>query len=69
MPFKVIDQFPFEFYGNYFTVALANDRKLYVPMQALCDAMGLQTHGQVRRLREGLIPAGTLGPWPTLWLT
>jgi hypothetical protein len=52
MTLKVIDQFPFEFYGDHFTVALASDRRLYVPVQALCDAMGLQTHGQIRRIRE-----------------
>lgn len=52
MTLKVIDQFPFEFYSEHFTVALANDRKLYVPMQALCDAMDLQAHGQIRRIRE-----------------
>jgi hypothetical protein len=52
MSLKAIDQFPFEFYGETFTVALANDRNLYVPMEALCTAMELQTHGQIRRIRE-----------------
>ena len=60
MSLKAIVQFPFEFYGDTFTVALANNRKLYVPMEALCTAMELQTHGQVRRIRKGLIPAGTM---------
>lgn len=36
MALEVLDQFPFEFYGEYFTVALANDRKVYVPMSGLC---------------------------------
>lgn len=52
MSLKTLDQFAFEFYGDHFTVALAGDRKLYVPMEALCRSMGLQTHGQVRRIRE-----------------
>jgi hypothetical protein len=67
MTLKVIDQFPFEFYGDHFTVALANDRKLYVPMQALCDAMGLQTHGQVRRIREHEAVANALVNLNIVW--
>jgi hypothetical protein len=67
MTFRVVDQFPFEFYGEYFTVALVNDRKLYVPMQALCDAMGLQTHGQVRRIREHEAMADTLINLNIVW--
>ena len=31
MNLKSLDQFTFEFYGDHFTVALASDRKLYVP--------------------------------------
>src|SRR5690606_14343888 len=67
MSLKTIDQFPFEFYGDYFTVALANDRKLYVPMQALSDAMGLQTHGQIRRIRESEAMADALVNLTIVW--
>lgn len=67
MTYKVIDQFPFEFYGEHFTVALANDRKLYVPMQALCDAMGLQAHGQIRRIREHEAMANALVNLNIMW--
>lgn len=67
MLLKTMDQFPFEFYGAYFTVALANDRKLYVPMQALCEAMGLQTHGQIRRIREQGAMADALVNLTILW--
>lgn len=67
MILKVIDQFPFEFYSEYFTVALANDRKLYVPMQALCDAMELQTHGQIRRIREHEAMANALVNLNIMW--
>jgi hypothetical protein len=47
MTIRVLDQFPFAFYGEHFSIVLASDRKLYVPMEAICKAMGLQTHGQV----------------------
>lgn len=67
MTLKVIDQFPFEFYDEYFTVVLTNDRKLYVPMQALCQAMGLQTHGQVRRIREHDAMADALVSLNIMW--
>lgn len=67
MSLKVVDQFPFEFYSDHFTVALASDRKLYVPMQALCHAMGLQTHGQVRRIREHEAMANALVNLNIVW--
>lgn len=67
MALKVIDQFPFEFYGEHFAVALANDRKLYVPIQALCQAMELQTHGQVRRIREHEAMANALINLNVMW--
>jgi hypothetical protein len=64
---KIVDQFPFEFYGEHFPVGLGNDRKLYVPMQALCEAMGLQTHGQVRRIRENEATADALVNLNIVW--
>jgi hypothetical protein len=67
MTLKTIDQFPFEFYGEQFTVVLTNDRRLYVPLQGLCDAMGLQTHGQVRRIREHEALANALVNLNVVW--
>jgi len=67
MSLKAIDQFPFEFYGDTFTIALANDRKLYVPMEALCTAMELQTHGQIRRIRESEAMADALVDLNIVW--
>lgn len=67
MALKIVDQFPFEFYGEHFTVGFGNDRKLYVPMQALCEAMGLQTHGQVRRIRENEATADALVNLNIVW--
>jgi hypothetical protein len=60
MTFRTVDQFPFEFYGHFFSVALANDRKLYVPLAALCQAMDLQIQGQTRRIRENEAMADAL---------
>jgi hypothetical protein len=67
MELRVFDQFPFHFYGEHFSIALASDRKLYVPVEALCRAMGLQTHGQVARLRENEAVAEALVTLPMLW--
>lgn len=67
MALDVLDQFPFEFYGEYFTVALANDRKVYVPMSGLCQAMGLQTQGQVRRISENEAVSDALVKLPLTW--
>ena len=49
---KPLDQFPFEFYGEVFTAILASDRKLYVPLHDMCRALGIQTHGQIERIRS-----------------
>jgi len=68
MTIRVLDQFPFAFYGEHFSVALASDRKLYVPMEAICKAMGLQTHGQVTRLRDNEAVAESLVTLPMLWV-
>jgi len=48
----VIDEFPFTFYGETFSVALASDRRLYVPLPLICSALGLSAHGQVERVRR-----------------
>ena len=52
MTLKVIDQFPFEFYSEHFTVALANDRKVGEGVHPANHETGLQAHGQIRRIRE-----------------
>lgn len=67
MSLRTLDQFAFAFYGDHFTVALASDRKLYVPMEALCRSMGLQTHGQVRRIRENEAVSDALTDLTIAW--
>lgn len=49
---KPLDRFPFEFYGAVFSVFLASDRRLYVPLGDLCDAMKIDTNAQAQRIRR-----------------
>jgi len=51
-PIHIVDEFPFTFYGETFAVALASDRKLYVPLPLVCSALGLSAHGQIERARR-----------------
>lgn len=67
MSLQVLDQFPFEFYGEYFSVALASDRKVYVPMTGLCQTMGLQTQGQIRRIQNNEAVADALVKLTLAW--
>ena len=67
MTLNVLDQFPFEFYDEHFFVALANDRQLYIPMAAVCQAMDLQTHGQTERLRQNEAVADAVVSLPVMW--
>jgi hypothetical protein len=67
MSLQVLDQFPFEFYGEFFTVALASDRKVYVPMTGLCQTLGLQTQGQVRRIQNNEAVADALVKLTLAW--
>ncbi len=59
---KAIDEFPFTFYGDTFSVALASDRKLYVPLPLICRALGVDVNGQVQRIkRDEAISDGLVG--------
>jgi len=49
-PVKVIDEFPFTFYGETFAVALASDRRLYVPLRLVCQALAVDFTGQRQRI-------------------
>lgn len=57
---KVIDHYPFEFYGTYFTSVLANNRHLYIPVSDMCQALGLAANAQLRRIREDAAIADAL---------
>jgi hypothetical protein len=67
MSLQVLDQYPFQFYGEYFSVALASDRKVYVPMVGLCQTMGLQTQGQIRRIQNNEAVADALVKLTLTW--
>ena len=47
-----LDQFPFEFYGEYFAATLASDRWLYLPVRDMRQSLGVQTNGQLERIRS-----------------
>jgi hypothetical protein len=54
MPNKLglIQDFPFEFYGEMYVTHLANDRQFYIRLNDICDAMGLLPAAQRRRIQE-----------------
>lgn len=47
-----LDEFPFEFYGELFSVVLASDRKLYLPLNFVCQALQVDTNAQAQRIRR-----------------
>ena len=47
---RALDSLPFTFYGETFEVVLADDRKLYVPLRRLCDALGIDYSSQRKRV-------------------
>ena len=57
---KLLDQYPFEFYQEHFTAVLADDRKLYVPLADMCEALGIKTDAQRRRVEASEVLADAL---------
>lgn len=49
---KIVDQFPFEFYGSTFELYLTDKRSLILPVRPLCEAMGLDSRSQLRRIEN-----------------
>jgi len=47
---RLIDEFPFTFQGQTFVVGLANDRKLYLPLRPICQALGIDFASQRKRV-------------------
>ncbi len=47
-----LDEFPFEFYNELFSVVLASNRKLYLPINLVCRALQVDTNAQVQRIRR-----------------
>jgi antirepressor protein len=49
---ELIQDFPFEFYGEMYVTHLASDRQFYIRMKDVCDGMGLAPAAQRRRIQE-----------------
>ena len=47
-----LDEFPFNFYGEIFSVVLASDRRLYLPLNRVCDALQIDANAQAQRIRR-----------------
>lgn len=47
-----LDEFPFDFYGEIFSVVLASDRRLYLPLNRVCDALQIDANAQAQRIRR-----------------
>jgi hypothetical protein len=47
-----IDEFPFDFYGEIFSIVLASDRRLYLPLNHICDALQIDANAQAQRIRR-----------------
>jgi hypothetical protein len=47
-----LDEFPFEFYSEIFSVVLASDRRLYLPLNQICEALQIDTNAQAQRIRR-----------------
>src|SRR5512138_1176618 len=49
---ELIQDFPFEFYGDLYVTYLASDRQFYIKLADVCKGMGLAVEAQRRRIRE-----------------
>lgn len=49
---ELIQDFPFEFYGEIFVAHFASNRQFYIKLADVCNGMGLAIEGQRRRIRE-----------------
>lgn len=49
---KPLDEFPFDFYGDTFSIVLASDRRLYLPLNRLCAALQIDATAQIQRIRR-----------------
>ena len=48
----ILDEFPFTFYSETFSIVLAGDRRMYVPLRRICQALGIGTVGQTQRIQR-----------------
>lgn len=59
-----LDEFPFDFYGEIFSVVLASDRRLYLPLNRVCDALQIDANAQAQRIRRDEAISDTLVQLP-----
>ena len=48
----ILDEFPFTFYSETFSIVLASDRRMYVPLHRICQALGIDAVGQTQRIQR-----------------
>ncbi len=48
----ILDEFPSTFYGETFSVIQASDRRMYVPLHRICQALSIGTVGQTQRIQR-----------------
>jgi len=47
---EIVHSVPFEFYGEVFKAYLADNRHWYIPLQDVCQSLGVDTNGQRQRI-------------------
>lgn len=62
---EIIHSVPFVFYGETYKAHLASDRHWYIPINEVCDALGIDPRSQRRRIREDEAIADRLTNIPT----
>lgn len=55
---KAIQGFPFVFYGEVFNAYLADDRQCYLPLQDVCQVLGLNANVQRQRIQRDEVLSG-----------
>jgi hypothetical protein len=61
---NIVHSAPFVFYGEIFNAYLASDRQWYLPVQAVCDALGIDPNGQRQRIQRDEAMADRLANLP-----
>jgi len=61
---NIVHSAPFVFYGEIFNAYLASDRQWYLPVQAVCDALGIDANGQRQRIQRDEAMADRLANLP-----
>jgi hypothetical protein len=49
---EIVSSFPFEFYDSAYVSYLASDRQFYIRLDHLSQGLGLDSHSQLRRVKE-----------------